>query len=92
MKQYAVKVHNEEDLEYEINQRIRKDTQMYHILKNSFIGKKEVSICTDWSIWNFANDIWVLTKAQRSKAEGAEMKYFKRVKRITKRDKKERWH
>lgn len=79
----------------EINTRIENAARMYHSLKNSFIGKKEVSIKAKMSVYRtvfvpiltFGCESWVLTSSMKSKIQSMEMKYLRRVLGITRKDK-----
>lgn len=78
----------------EINARIQSAANVYHSMKNSFIGKKEVSTKTKMSVYDsvfvpiliFGCESWVLNKKHKSMLQSMEMKYLRKVLGITRRN------
>lgn len=93
-KYLGVHIQNDGNMETEINNRINKTIQIYHQMKNKFIGRKEVDNATKMIVYKtiyrptltYGAETWVLTKEQRSKIQATEMKFLRRVKGITRMD------
>lgn len=80
--------------ETEINNRVEKAIKLYYTMSNKFLNTKEISQQTKLRVFKsiyrpiltFGCESWNLTKKQKSQIQAAEMKYLRRVKGITKRD------
>lgn len=90
----GITINREGHQEPEINKRIQKATQLYHSLKHTFIGKKEISINTKMSIYKsvyipvltYGSETWVLTKRLKSRLQAMEMIYLRRVLGVSRKD------
>lgn len=93
-KYLGVRLDSKGNHEIEINDRIDSAAKVYHSLRNSFLGKREVSLKAKMSIYRavfvpiltFGCESWVLTKRLKSKIQSIEMKYLRRVLGVTRRD------
>ncbi|KAJ8951320.1 hypothetical protein NQ318_008224 [Aromia moschata] len=82
MKYLGVHIESQCYRDQEINARIQSASNMFHSMKNSFIGKKEVSIKTKMSVYNsiyvpiliFGRESWVLNQKHKSIVQSMEMK------------------
>ena len=71
----------------EINSRIASTTNLYHMMKNEFIGKREISVKTKTTVYKaiylptllYGCESWVTTERLHQKLQAAEMKYLRRV-------------
>jgi hypothetical protein len=80
--------------EIDINERIQKTTKTYHMMRQNFIKKKEISKKTKMTVFKtiyrpiltYGSETWVLTRPMKSKIQAIEMKYLRAVKGITRRD------
>ena len=80
--------------EMEINERIDKAAKMYYALNKSIIGKKEVSRKTKMNVYKvifrpiltYGSESWILNNRQKSKLQAMDMKYLRKVKGVTRRD------
>lgn len=78
----------------EVNRRIEATNRMYYALSKCLINKKEISRATKMKVYKtiyrpiltFGCESWVLSVQDISKIRAVEMKYLRRVKGITKRD------
>ena len=78
----------------EINSRVTKTLKLFHIMKNSFIKKREISIKTKIKVYNtiykpiltFRAETWVLNDAQRNRIQATEMLYLRAVNGVTRMD------
>lgn len=93
-KYLGVTIDKKGGCETEIDKRIEGTAKLYHALNNVFINKKEVTKKTKLTIYKtiyqptllFGCEAWVLTQKQKSKIQAMEMKYLRRTKGITRRD------
>lgn len=80
--------------ETDITERIEKSNKLYHAMNKNFISKREVTQKTKLSVYKtifrptltYGSESWVLTKRMKSKLEAVEMKYLRKVKGVTLRD------
>lgn len=80
--------------ETEIGNRIDKTAKLFYSLNSNFLQRREVSKKTKMVIYKviyrpilmFGSETWVLTRGQRSRVQAAEMRYLRKVKGITRRD------
>jgi hypothetical protein len=80
--------------EIDINERVQKTIKTYHMMRQNFIKKKEISKKTKITIFKtiyrpiltYGSETWVLTRQMKSKIQAIEMKYLRAVKGITRRD------
>lgn len=78
----------------EINQRIEKAMRIFHSMNKKFISRKEITKETKMKIFKtiyrpiltYGAESWVLSERQKNKIQAAEMKYLRRVKGITLKD------
>lgn len=78
----------------ELNDRISAAVKIYHALNRSLIGKREISRRTKLSVYKtifcpiltYGCESWVLNNTMKSRLQAVEMKYLRRVKGITRRD------
>ena len=78
----------------EINNRITQSQKLYQALKEPIINRKEVTKKTKVNVYKtiyrpvltFGCETWNLSKAEKSRIQAVEMRYLRRVKGITKRD------
>lgn len=90
----GVKIHRNGRNEAELTGRVESALKLYHSLSNTFIGKKEVTTKTKLSVYNtvfkpiltYGSESWILTNQMKSRIQATEMKYLRRVKGITRRD------
>ncbi|KAJ8935859.1 hypothetical protein NQ318_015970 [Aromia moschata] len=95
MKYLGVHIESQGYQDQEINARIQSASNMFHSMKSSFIGKKEVSIKTKMSVYNsiyvpiliFGCESWVLNQKHKSMVQSMDMKYLRKVLGITRKDK-----
>lgn len=93
-KYLGVLIDREGNMENEINERITKATRLYHSLNKAFIGKKEINRKTKMTVYKtifrpilmYGSESWVLTNTMKSKIQAIDMKYLRRVKGITRRN------
>ena len=93
-KYLGVNIQDSGRQEAEINERVTAAVRAYHAMSNSFVGKREVSRRTKLSVYRsiycpiltYGCESWVMTNTMKSKLQAAEMKYLRRVKGITRRD------
>lgn len=80
--------------EAELNARLDRVNKVYHALSKGLINKKEVSRNTKIKVYKavyrpiltYGCETWVLSEREKSKVGAAEMKYLRRVKGVTRRD------
>jgi Reverse transcriptase (RNA-dependent DNA polymerase) len=90
----GVEIENAGKQEAEINKRIEKAMKTYYAINQTIISKKEVSRNTKLNVYKsifkpiltYGCESWVLTPQQRSKLQAAEMKFLRRIKGVTRRD------
>ncbi|KAI4465121.1 geranylgeranyl pyrophosphate synthase [Holotrichia oblita] len=78
--------------EADINSRIQKTNKLYYAMNTKFINKKEISKQTKLKVFNaiyrlvltFGCESWTLSERQKCKVQA--MKYLRRVRGVTKRD------
>ncbi|XP_030757968.1 uncharacterized protein LOC115883710 [Sitophilus oryzae] len=86
-KYLGVQIESQGHQNQEITARVQSAANLYHSIKNTFLGKKEVSLKTKISVFNsvfvpiltFGSESWVLTKRQESLIQAVEMKYLRKV-------------
>lgn len=80
--------------EKDIHDRIDKAAKTYHMLRTSFINKREITTRTKMTVYKtifrpiltYGSETWVLNKKLESKVQSIEMKYLRTVKGITRLD------
>ncbi|XP_063904758.1 uncharacterized protein LOC135123812 [Zophobas morio] len=80
--------------EVEIKARIESAARLYHSIKNTLIGKREISRKVKMSVYRavftpiliFGSESWTVTKKIKSQIQSMEMKFLRRVMGITKMD------
>ena len=90
----GVMIHSSGKNEVEITDRVESTIKLYHSLNTAFIGKKEISVKTKMSVYktvyrpvlSYGSESWTLTRPLKSKIQAVEMKYLRKVKGITRRD------
>lgn len=95
VKYLGVEIQENGKQEIEINNRVEKTLKLFFAMQNVFINKKEISKKTKINIFKtiyrpiltFGCESWVLSQRQKSKIQAIEMKYLRRVREVTKRDK-----
>ena len=81
--------------ELEIQKRLHSTSKLYFILKNTIIGKKEISHKTKITVYKtiyrptlmFGSESWTLNESQKSRIQAMEMRYLRKVKGKTRMDK-----
>ena len=81
--------------EIEINKRIGNALKMFYAMNKTFIQKKEVSEHTKTTVFKsiyipiltYGCETWILTQKMKSKIQATEMKFLRRIKKVTKLDK-----
>lgn len=63
------------------------ENKVQHSINNRFINNGKVFIKTKINTLRYACESWILTRQQKSKIQAAQMKYLRRIKGITKKDK-----
>lgn len=94
-KYLGVQIESQGHQNQEITARVQSAANLYHSIKNTFLGKKEVSLKTKISVFNsvfvpiltFGSESWVLTKRQESLIQAVEMKYLRKVLGVTRMNK-----
>lgn len=86
---------NEEGrMEDEIKERIGAAGRFFHAIRNSFIGKKEVSMRAKVTVYktvflpiiSYSSESWTLSKKLESKIQAMEMRYLRKILGKTRRD------
>lgn len=80
--------------ETDITERIEKTNKLYYAMNRPFISKREVSQKTKLSVYKtifrpiltYGSESWVMSNRMKGKIEAVEMKYLRRVKGVTLRD------
>lgn len=93
-KYLGVQIDREGNMESEVNERIGNAARLYHSLSKPFISKKEINRKTKMVVYKtifrpiltYGSESWVLTNSMKSKIQAIDMKYLRRVKGITRRD------
>lgn len=86
-KYLGTKIHKSGRNDAEINDRIENVLKVFFSLNNTFIRKKEVSICTKMMVYKsifrpiliYGSESWVLAKRTSNKLQAIEMKYLRAV-------------
>lgn len=94
-KYLGVVIENTGTQDAEINERIEKSVKLYYSMNSKFLNKKEVTRQTKMNVYKavcrpiltYGCESWVLTQRQKSKIQATEMKFLRRVKGVTRRDK-----
>lgn len=94
-KYLGIEIEENGNQEAEINNRIEKTLKLYYTMNKKFINKPEISRKTKINIFKtiyrpiltFGCESWVLNKQQKSKIQAVEMKYLRRTRGVTKKDK-----
>lgn len=94
-KYLGVVIDNTGKQDAEINERIEKSIKLYYAMNSKFLHKKEISRQTKMNVYKavcrpiltYGCESWVLTQRQKSKVQATEMKFLRRIKGVTKRDK-----
>lgn len=90
----GIAIENTETEDIEINRRIENAQKLYYAMNKSFINKKEITRETKINVFKaiyrpiltYGCESWNLTQRQRSRLQAAEMKYLRRVRGVTRRD------
>ena len=93
-KYLGTTIHRDGTEDAEIKERIASASRLYYSLSRAFLGRKEVSKKTKMTIYKtvyrpiltYGSESWTLTNRIKSRLQGMEMKYLRRVKGITRRD------
>ena len=94
-KYLGVKIDRSGYEEMEIQERIQNTTKLFYMLKNTIIGKKEISKKTKLTVYKtifrptliYGSESWTLNETLRSKIQATEMRYLRKMKGITIMDK-----
>ena len=81
-------------LEDEINNRVNKANGIYYQIYNSIIGKKEISTKVKIQVYKtvyiptllYGSETWVMLDKHKSRITSSEMKYLRKIKGKTRRD------
>ena len=81
-------------IQEEVNNRIAKANNIYYQINNTVIGKKEVSTETKLQVYNtvfiptltYGSESWVIDTKTESRITASEMRYLRKVKGVTKRE------
>ena len=93
-KYLGVIINSEGNNKDEINERTIKAGKMFNAIKTSFLGKKEIPEVTKVQviktvvkpILTYASESWTTTDRQKSKLRATEMRFLRKIKSKTKRD------
>lgn len=94
-KYLGVKINNNGEEEEEITDRIQAANRLYHLLKTPLIGKKELSQKTKMTVFKtifvpsliFGSESWILSRRLKSQLQATEMKFLRKIKGVTRKDK-----
>lgn len=94
-KYLGVTIDNDGRQEIDISERIEKCNKLYYTMNVNFINKREVSQKTKLTVYKtifrptmtYGCESWVLTQKMKLRLEATEMKYLRRVKGVSLRDK-----
>jgi Reverse transcriptase (RNA-dependent DNA polymerase)/Endonuclease-reverse transcriptase len=93
-KYLGVQIQSNGKQDAEINERISAASKVYHALNKNFLGMKQISRNTKLKVYKaifcpiltYGSESWILTQNIKSRLQATEMKYLRRVKGITRRD------
>lgn len=93
-KYLGVTIDREGNMKEEIDERISNAARLYHNLSHTFIGKKEISRKTKMTVYKtvfrpiliYGSESWILTNTMKSRIQAIDMKYLRRTKGVTRRD------
>src|SRR3978361_2503324 len=94
-KYLRVVIENTGAQDAEINERIEKSIKLYYSMNSKFLNIKEVTRQTKMNVYKavyrpvlpYGCESWVLTQRQKSRIQATEMKFLRRVRKVTRRDK-----
>lgn len=81
--------------EVEIDRRVESSNRVYYAMNNGFISRREITKDTKLKVFKsiyrpiltYGCETWVLSQRMRSKLQACEMKYLRKVRGVTRRDK-----
>ncbi|CAH2003424.1 unnamed protein product [Acanthoscelides obtectus] len=88
-------IQREGSMEAELSERINKAVKTYHTMSKVFLRNKKISRKSKMMVYKtifiptliYGSEGWVLTNRLKSKIQAVDMKFFRKVTRITRRDK-----
>ena len=93
-KYLGVNIEQTGSIELEIAERITKTNKLYYAINKGFTNRTEISRHTKMKVFKviyrpiltYGSESWILTQRQKSKITAVEMRYLRRVKGVTRKD------
>ncbi|CAH1997516.1 unnamed protein product [Acanthoscelides obtectus] len=94
-KYLGIMIQREGSMEAKLNERINKALKIYHTMSKAFLGNKKIRRKSNVIVYKtifrptliYGSEGWVLSNRLKSKIHAAGMKFLRKVKGITRRDK-----